>query len=313
MLKKTHAQKLLTLGLLTVCILSCLLLASCSCKHEWVAADCDTAQTCSLCGKTEGNALGHNWAAATCEAPKTCSVCGKTEGNLSAHTWQEATCTKPKTCSICGKKDGYGLKPHDYLDATTEAPKTCSVCGKTTGDPIITDSRFKTEPCKPLFGTWTGKVSASGEMMDLPDFKGKMELIYSITFNNDGTYSESVRLADKEGFTKALEAYYVDALYAEFAGQGLSKEQADAAMMQTYGKNVAEYAKIMAVAVDWDAMFSAYNAKGVYYVAKGNLFSDQKWSGNMEKSAFTISGNTLEIELLSQQFPGLVLSRDLSE
>jgi DNA-directed RNA polymerase subunit RPC12/RpoP len=29
------------------------------CEHEWLDATCTTPKTCSLCGKTEGEALGH--------------------------------------------------------------------------------------------------------------------------------------------------------------------------------------------------------------------------------------------------------------
>lgn len=43
-------------------------------------ATCETVKTCSVCNKTEGEALGHKWEDATTEAPKTCSVCEKTEG-----------------------------------------------------------------------------------------------------------------------------------------------------------------------------------------------------------------------------------------
>jgi hypothetical protein len=32
--------------------------------HTWVNADCDTPKTCSVCGATEGEALGHSFGAA---------------------------------------------------------------------------------------------------------------------------------------------------------------------------------------------------------------------------------------------------------
>lgn len=80
------------------------------CEHTWTEADCEKAKTCSVCGETEGEALGHEWSEATCQAPKTCSVCGLTEGEkLAEHTWQEASCTAPKTCSVCGETDGEAL------------------------------------------------------------------------------------------------------------------------------------------------------------------------------------------------------------
>jgi hypothetical protein len=46
---------------------------------------------------------GHAWADATCVAPKTCTVCGETEGEALGHTpGAEATCTTAQTCTVCG-------------------------------------------------------------------------------------------------------------------------------------------------------------------------------------------------------------------
>ena len=58
-------------------------------EHNWTAANCTTAKTCSICGKTEGSALGHDWADATCTAPKTCkrTGCTATDGSPLGHDW----------------------------------------------------------------------------------------------------------------------------------------------------------------------------------------------------------------------------------
>lgn len=42
----------------------------------------------------------HTWAAATCTEPKTCSVCYKTEGEALGHSWDENS-----TCTVCGKSN----------------------------------------------------------------------------------------------------------------------------------------------------------------------------------------------------------------
>ena len=49
----------------------------CSLGHTWDDADCDTPKTCSVCGATEGDALGHSWQEA--ETVKVCTVCGTEE------------------------------------------------------------------------------------------------------------------------------------------------------------------------------------------------------------------------------------------
>lgn len=98
----------------------------CSLDHTWDDADCDTPKTCSVCGATEGDALGHTWADADCDTPKTCSVCGATEGDALGHTWDDADCDTPKTCSVCGATEGDALG-HSWQEA--ETVKVCTVCG----------------------------------------------------------------------------------------------------------------------------------------------------------------------------------------
>lgn len=253
--------------------IACLLtLAGCGCKHEnWVDANCTAPKTCADCGETEAEALGHDFgdAAEDCENPKTCTRCGQAE--------QEA-------------------KPHDWQDATTEAPKTCAVCGMTEGERIITDSRFTTAACQGLFGTWEGAYTMTGEMMGdstLPD----MPVILGITFHNDGTFEESVRMADKQGYAELLKAYYIEALYAEFEGQyGMTKEQADQAMIEAYGKDVEGYAELMATAIDWEALLAASGQGGVYYVADGKLYSGPDWD-TLEEEELRLEGNSLTLSV----------------
>lgn len=120
-----------------ICLaIALLVLAGCSCKHEWQEADCLNPKTCTLCDETEGEALGHEWEAASCIDPKTCANCGETEGDALGHTWLDATCTRAQTCSVCGETEGEALG-HTWEEATYEAPKTCSVCVITEGDPLV--------------------------------------------------------------------------------------------------------------------------------------------------------------------------------
>ena len=117
------------------CLLCLVLLAGCSCQHEWTDATCTAPKTCSLCGIQEGEALGHSWANADCETPKTCSLCGLTEGNPLGHTWTEATCTAPKTCSVCAAAEGQPLEHTWEGEATLFTAPLCAVCG-TKGEPL---------------------------------------------------------------------------------------------------------------------------------------------------------------------------------
>ena len=106
--------------------------------HKWTDATCTAPKTCSVCGETEGEALGHSWVDATCDAPKTCSVCGATEGEALGHAYAEtartdATCgvdgSVTYTCGTCG--DFYtdvlpATGEHVYFD---DCSAICEVCG----------------------------------------------------------------------------------------------------------------------------------------------------------------------------------------
>ncbi|MBR0447750.1 MAG: carbohydrate binding domain-containing protein, partial [Clostridia bacterium] len=100
------------------------------------AADCDSAQVCTVCGAELTAALGHNWNAATCTTPKTCATCGATEGDALGHTpGAAADCENAQTCTVCGAELTAALG-HDWDDATCTAPKTCATCGATEGEAL---------------------------------------------------------------------------------------------------------------------------------------------------------------------------------
>lgn len=130
-LKGAFFMKKITRLILSM-ILCIVLLAGCSCKHEWTAPNCISPAVCSKCGETQGEALGHQYVEATCTQPRYCSVCGATFGNPLGHDWTNADCTTPKTCNRCGETEG-GALGHEWSDATCDLPKTCVRCGDTEG------------------------------------------------------------------------------------------------------------------------------------------------------------------------------------
>jgi len=48
--------------------------------HSWVNATCTSPMYCSICGETQGEALGHEWSEANYDSPSTCLRCGLTRG-----------------------------------------------------------------------------------------------------------------------------------------------------------------------------------------------------------------------------------------
>ena len=87
-------KKILAIVLTLVCLL---MLASCGCKHQWIAPNCTPPPHSALSGETEGAPLGHSWLDATYEAPMTCKICGATQGEPLEATktdfTQSASCT----------------------------------------------------------------------------------------------------------------------------------------------------------------------------------------------------------------------------
>lgn len=95
-----------------------------ACVHEWAEATCTAPKTCTLCGETEGAALGHDYTETVTEP-----TCAK--GGYTTHT-----------CALCG--DSYvdsETEPtgvHTYgqwqiitqptVDASGEEKRVCSVC-----------------------------------------------------------------------------------------------------------------------------------------------------------------------------------------
>lgn len=107
-------------------------------EHDWTAANCTTAKACSICGKTEGSALGHDWADATCTAPKTCKCtgCTATDGSPLGHEWATVwTIGDDQHWHKCNRtgctviKDAANHIP-DRNAATEDDPVKCTECGK---------------------------------------------------------------------------------------------------------------------------------------------------------------------------------------
>lgn len=287
-------MKKLSVLLLTLVLV--LALTACGCEHEFAAATCTAPSTCTLCGETEGEALGHVWMAATCDTPKTCETCGTTDGEPKGHTMVEATCEEAKHCEACNLVEGEPLG-HTWLEATTETPQTCEVCAATEGERIITDPRFTTAATKELQGKWVMELPLTAEMMGVPGFPEGSTVNFVLIFGNDGTLHFTVETTDS--FMNAMNQYTVDSIYEEFAAQGVDKETADVAFAESYGMSIPEYVEQELANVDmssmFDAIFGAMNLSGVYYMEDGMLYTGDNWDAELYGEEFILDGDTLTV------------------
>ena len=280
--------------LFALVLLLALALSACGCKHEtWIDADCETPKTCAECGETEGAPLGHTWNAATCDTAKTCAVCAKTEGEALGHSWVDADCENPKTCSACSLTEGEALG-HSWVEATTEAPKTCTNCAKTEGERIITDPRFTTAACAPLFGKWQAQIDLPGSALDaaLAAYVDVIPVLITFDFHNDGSLNMTMAAADEEQLSQVMYQYTVDLMYQEFTSMGLSADEANAAMLQAYGMSVEDYVSAAVQEMDFNELFSAFSVDYVYYVEGDQMYLGFSWE-TMEADTYSLEGDTL--------------------
>ena len=119
-------------SILICCIMALVLtfsLASCNKSCEHVYDDCADIE-CNLCGETRDSM--HTWKDADCVTPKTCTVCQKTDGEALGHTAEadDGNCTTDIKCATCGSVVTSGKTQHvahaDDGDCTT--PVTCTEC-----------------------------------------------------------------------------------------------------------------------------------------------------------------------------------------
>ena len=104
--------------------------------HDFADADCLNPKTCTVCGKTEGSALGHEWTTPDvdlCKVQSTCSRCGATDGENKEHTPEndDNDCSTALNCGVCGKEilaAGEHSPEKDDGNCTTE--QKCTVCGQ---------------------------------------------------------------------------------------------------------------------------------------------------------------------------------------
>lgn len=290
-------KKRITLIILALCCM--LVLSACGCKHEtWLDANCTTPKTCESCSETEGSPLGHTWLAAACETPKTCETCGETEGEALGHSWNDATCVAPKTCASCGLTEGEALG-HSWVDATTEAPKTCETCGETEGERIMTDERFSTEESSIVFGKWACEMSIPGSELGngLDAYVEEFPCIMYVEFTETGDMVLYVEPTDEALVADVMYRYTVDLMYEEFTSMGMTKEEADAAMLEVYGMSIQDYVTEAIEQMDLTDIFSSFTATYVYYVEGDQMYLGFSWNGEMTPGEFSVEGDTLYLPL----------------
>ena len=159
-----------------------------------------------------------------------------------------------------------------------------------------------------LIGSWSMECDfAEGMNAAMGEEYAGMETTFVVKvvfeFTQEGTYTMYV---DKDSFVKSFDgwlndyvAYTVEDMYAAFAEEGLSKEDADLIIEQEYGCSISEYLYDATKAqVDLDAMVEDMVSEGIYEVKGEKLhMSDGDLIDENRYDIYKIEGNTLTLDI----------------
>lgn len=181
--------------------------------HQWQSATCVVPKTCSICGKTEGFALGHKWQGSDCTTSQTCMVCGAVRPAFE-HDWKGATCAAPKTCSICNKTEG------ECGDHIVNGTSLCQICkkqvwfyGGNNGQTVLMGGLTTIEGELPIPETLNGNSITA---ITAEAFKGRTDIRRIVI-------PSSIRYISKSAFEGCVALEEV-----VFLGEGLLEVESDA-------------------------------------------------------------------------------------
>lgn len=166
-------------------------------EHTWTDANCTIPKTCSICGLTEGEALGHTWIDATCTSPKICEVCSTTEGEPIAHEYKEANFQFSKRCLTCDLTEGEALE--NYYDKIG-GKINLRLDGQFDFDEVCLQNAKAVTHGKGVFTDY--KCFVSDEMHEAKDGYVWQSMICNITFADENAWKYGNR-----GFGFGLTSY----------------------------------------------------------------------------------------------------------
>ena len=119
--------------------------------HSWNPATCTEPETCKICGKTRGEALGHRYTEATCLEAAICTVCGDVSTGATGHDWGEPEYTWSADNShvtakrVCKNDPTHVETENVKTSSEVTAAASCTENGTTTYTAAFTNSAFGTQ------------------------------------------------------------------------------------------------------------------------------------------------------------------------
>lgn len=177
---------------------------------------------------------------------------------------------------------------------------------------------------KQLVGKWEGKADMTDVMVDALksetgdsfDFEPDPIYIYAVlTLNADGTYSvefdEAKTIESMKGMVESMKAPLKETLYQTFEAQGISREDADAAIASSTGMTMDEYVDFTLDELkdEMDIDLDDGNEKGTF-TATDSTMTLRNEDGIEDSISFRLEGDRLTLsfsasELDDDLFAGL--------
>ena len=155
------------------------------------------------------------------------------------------------------------------------------------GNPVDHSGKFNPDTCAPLFGTWEGSITMDGSLFD--SAVSEMQIAMRLTFRADGTLLAHIDIDPQQ-----LISYMVETIYATYEEMGMTREEADALMLQQMGMTVEAYAQQMLSSGEMSEMLQQ-EFESVYYVEGNQLYMGENWTSHMEGTAFLLNDNVLTL------------------
>ena len=101
--------------------------------------------------------------------------------------------------------------------------------------------------------------------------------------------------------------YAIEKLYAQYAADGLDRDQADQSMIADRGVTVPGYVDSVLASHSVQEMLEDYNRYLVYYVEGNTVFTAGSWDATFSSNGFTAGGGTLVVNGISLEEGGPTL------
>lgn len=193
--------------------------------------------------------------------------------------------------------------PTTASTAPTQAPTTAPTVAPTqpTLAPTEPSYPFDYDAAEALCNLWQTTLVMDDVQLGMPGLGKNFELTVYVEFDDTGmVYTYVDKAHAEEVFSdffqqKSVRSYVKDSCYAQLEQQGISRDEAEAAIQQAYGMSVEEYVDFLIETMRQSMDFSGMSASSHYYVENGQLYVLSVTGSDWEEYTFEAGEERLDI------------------